>query len=250
MKKAIVIIVIFILIIFGLSYLGKTNQNTTKTDTEAEKIASYFEDRVITLGVKDIGQPIEGFDAELVRLAFPGFITTDFEGVETFEGYYKVNGDRIEYIRSATQPITSAEKTISPSGYATLLKNTSNRLNIVLVSNESIDTLIEKVNIAERISLKVGKTVNALGITITALSVEEDSRCPVDVTCIQAGTVRLKTKLVSGLGEAEQVFSLMEPITTEAEIVTMIAVEPEANSKVQIKDADYIFHFEIQKLVN
>ena len=250
MRKSIIIVIILLLIILGISYLGKDKsepQNPVVQDNGAE-MAKYFEAQIIALGVKDIGQPIEGFDAELVRLAFPGFITTDFEGVETFEGYYKVNGDRIEYIRSIEQPITSAERTISSKGYATLLKNTSARLSISATSKETIDSLIQAVNLAEKISLRIGEKVSALGVTITAIAVEEDSRCPADVTCVQAGTVRLKTVLGSGMGEAGQIFKLMEPTTTEAEAITLVAVEPAPKPQIKIEAKDYIFLFEIQKL--
>ena len=130
-----------------------------------------------------------------------------------------------------------------------MLKNASARLNIPATSKASVDALIQAVNIAEKISLRIGEKVGALGVTITAIAVEEDSRCPAEVSCIQAGTVRLKTVLGSGLGEAGQIFKLMEPITTEAEAITLVAVEPEPTAGVKIKDADYIFHFEIQKIV-
>jgi hypothetical protein len=39
---------------------------------EVDVSAKYFQERLIVLGVEDIGQPIEGFDAELLTAAFPG----------------------------------------------------------------------------------------------------------------------------------------------------------------------------------
>jgi len=247
MKKIIVIIIILFLIIIGISYLTKDTDTTAPVNTGTGGMSTYFEQQIITLGVRDIGQPIEGFDADLVRLAFPGFMVTDFEGVETLEGYYTVNENRVEYIRSAGDPATSAERTISRKGYETLLKNTSTRLNVSVTSKESIDALIEKVNIAEKVSVRIGEKVSALGVTITPVRVEEDSRCPLDVTCIQAGTVKLKTTLGSAMGEAGQIFTLNETVTTEAEAITLVAVEPEADSKSKIRAENYIFHFEIQK---
>lgn len=93
----------------------------------------------------------------------------------------------------------------------------------------------------------IGQSAQALGVVITPILVLEDSRCPVDVQCIQAGTVRLRAQLQSGLGSAEQVFTLGQPITTEAETVTLILVSPAKNSTITIGPSEYVFEFEIRK---
>lgn len=94
---------------------------------------------------------------------------------------------------------------------------------------------------------KIGETASAFSVRLTPHEVIEDSRCPVDVTCIQAGTVRVATTLENGLGTSEQVFVLGQPVTTEAEIVTLVRVEPQAVSTSDIGDGDYIFYFKIKK---
>ncbi len=82
---------------------------------------------------------------------------------------------------------------------------------------------------------------------ISPILVLEDSRCPTDVQCIQAGTVRVRTQLQTGQGSAEQIFALNKPITTEAEIITLIEVTPTKNSKVTISPSDYVFTFKVVK---
>jgi len=52
---------------------------------------------------------------------------------------------------------------------------------------------------------------------------------------------------MSGLGEADQVFTIGEPITTEAEEVALVKVAPVPVSTSTIKDADYRFVFKIQE---
>ncbi len=94
---------------------------------------------------------------------------------------------------------------------------------------------------------RIGQKVSGLGVTITPLAVIEDSRCAIDVVCIQAGTVRVRATLVSGLGTATQVFELNKPVTTEAEIVELIAVAPAPRSSVTIPAGDYRFIFKITK---
>lgn len=97
------------------------------------------------------------------------------------------------------------------------------------------------------ITLALGQTGTAGALTLEPLSVVEDSRCPEDVQCIQAGRIRVRVSLAAGMGKADQVFTIGEPITTEAETVTLTAVTPAKNSKVQIADSDYRFTFKILK---
>lgn len=114
--------------------------------TLENNVSSYFMDRMITLGVEDVGQPIEGFDNNLLTMAFPGLVPADFDGVETVEGYYEVNGDEVVFIRNRTQPITSAERMISEQGYETLLENVSTRLNLSVTNEAEVDELIEEID--------------------------------------------------------------------------------------------------------
>ena len=92
---------------------------------------------------------------------------------------------------------------------------------------------------------RLGQTVTALDVAITPLEVLEDSRCPSDVVCIQAGTVRIRARLASGLGEGTQEFKLGQPITTEAEEVTLVEVTPYPRASAPTKPADYLFRFEV-----
>ncbi len=93
----------------------------------------------------------------------------------------------------------------------------------------------------------INETVNALDVSITPLQVLEDSRCAVDVQCVWAGTVRVRVRLVSGLGTSEMVFSPDTPVTTEAESILLTEVSPAPHSKQKIAPADYRFTFEVSK---
>lgn len=97
------------------------------------------------------------------------------------------------------------------------------------------------------VEVRLGETASKLGVSITPHIVLEDSRCPLDVTCIQAGTVRIHAELASALGTGWQTFELGVPITTEAEEVTMVSVSPTPHSERTIEDAEYVFRFEIRK---
>jgi hypothetical protein len=94
---------------------------------------------------------------------------------------------------------------------------------------------------------KIDQSVSGLDVKITPLQVLEDSRCPHDVQCIQAGTVRVRVQLTSGLGTSMQTFTLNQPITTEAETITLVSVDPQKESTVTITPKDYRFVFKIAK---
>lgn len=93
----------------------------------------------------------------------------------------------------------------------------------------------------------LNKTKTIGGITITPIKVLEDSRCPVNVQCIQAGTVRLQTTLKSGMGEGTQIFTLNQPITTEVHTIELISVMPVAHTDTNINSRKYVFTFKISK---
>jgi hypothetical protein len=97
------------------------------------------------------------------------------------------------------------------------------------------------------ISLALNQSGTVGDVTITPLSLEEDSRCPSDVQCIQAGTVRVKVQIVSGLGTATQILKLRESMTTEAESITFSAAAPGKVSTVTIGKNDYRFTFTVAK---
>ncbi|WP_147395402.1 hypothetical protein [Altericroceibacterium spongiae] len=57
---------------------------------------------------------------------------------------------------------------------------------------------------------RIGETVYVDGPQVTPLEVLEDSRCPKDVQCIQAGQVRLKVRIDLGSGSEFREFAWPE----------------------------------------
>jgi hypothetical protein len=199
--------------------------------------------------VEDIGQPIEGFDADLLMTAFAGIKKVDFEGVESLEGAYSVQKDgELVFARKVEQPISSAEKTISNEGYDRLFRNITTRLDFLPKDIGEVDILISRINTSERLAVKMKEEKSALNVKIVPLELLEDSRCPANANCIQAGTVRVKTLLASGANESEQIFILGETVSTETEEITLNFVEPIAETSSSPDERDYIFHFQIKKL--
>lgn len=93
----------------------------------------------------------------------------------------------------------------------------------------------------------IGQEASGLGVSILPTKVLEDSRCPIDVTCIQAGTVRVQARLSNGTSHVVQEFKLGQPVTTETEIITLIRVTPLAKAGVKIQNGEYSFQFKVTK---
>ena len=95
----------------------------------------------------------------------------------------------------------------------------------------------------EATSAALNERIFTHGIHITPLSVVGDSRCPVDVNCIQAGTVRLSVKLESGTSTQTQVLTIGSKVGFGGKSVALSAVTPAAHTKTPIVPTDYRFEF-------
>ena len=103
----------------------------------------------------------------------------------------------------------------------------------------------------ETAQVKLNETKNIMGARITPAEVVEDSRCPQDVQCIQAGTVRVNATVIAR-GDADDkaqpvTFALGVPMTVGVDQVTLVAVEPAKKASTQIASGDYIFTFTVTK---
>ena len=135
MKVAVAGIVLILAAIAGLFYL----------DSSPSDYTALFSEELQRVGVERVGHPIEGFNAFIYLEAFPGFEESDFDGVQTLEGMYKIEDGEFKYVRTADNPVTSAEETISEAGYKTLLQNFSMRVGVEVVAEEDIAALLVKL---------------------------------------------------------------------------------------------------------
>jgi hypothetical protein len=90
----------------------------------------------------------------------------------------------------------------------------------------------------------VGESTKGLLVDITPLEVLEDSRCPLDVECIQAGTVRV----LAQVGSDTLTYTLTEgkPLVVQNSIVTLQAVSPSPRAGVAIPIGEYRFSFKTE----
>jgi hypothetical protein len=95
------------------------------------------------------------------------------------------------------------------------------------------------------VTLSMGGFAKFKDISIRPTALVEDSRCPADVQCIQAGTVRIKIEIVSGMGTSTSILTLGKEFTTEAERITLTAVTPQKRSQTQIATGEYQLTFKV-----
>lgn len=105
----------------------------------------------------------------------------------------------------------------------------------------AVSTTVEQESVVAALNQRILKS----GVHITPLSVVEDSRCPVDVQCIQAGTVRIKAQLENGTSTQVVTMETGSPISFGNKHVTLMRVTPSKSSKTTIAPADYIFTFSV-----
>lgn len=97
------------------------------------------------------------------------------------------------------------------------------------------------------VTMRLGEQVTFKDLTVRVISLEEDSRCPTGVQCIQAGTVRVKIEVVSAMGTSTPILALGKSITTEAEIIMLTATTPHPARDVSITPSEYQFAFTVTK---
>lgn len=109
------------------------------------------------------------------------------------------------------------------------------------------DSAIISPTAKAQVEVKLGVAVSPFGESVKPIELIEDSRCPEDVTCIQAGTVRVRVELASAMGTSTHVFALGEAVTTESQTITLIEVFPKKNTTKELSDDDYTFIFKVEK---
>lgn len=93
-------------------------------------------------------------------------------------------------------------------------------------------------------TVALGETFRAGRKTVTPVAIVEESRCPSDVQCIQAGTVRLSVK-ISGQA-APVIIGLQSPAAVGGRWLHLVAVSPYPRQAAPIAPRDYRFTFRVE----
>ncbi len=127
--------------------------NATGNMTEIpESVQAYFVTRIWEKGVENNGgaMPVEGFDPNLYKGAFPGLKDSDFSDTEAIGGIWKLQNGALSFVRDSSGEITSADGTLTEEGVKTLLKNIVKRLGIQVKTNQDADNLLNLLSREEK----------------------------------------------------------------------------------------------------
>jgi hypothetical protein len=101
-------------------------------------------------------------------------------------------------------------------------------------------------NVGSSAQATLNHSVTISGVVLTPVEVVEDSRCPTDVQCIQAGTVRVRTRLGEDPNSPLYTFTLNTPQLIEGRTITLVEVAPAKVSTKTISSSDYRFGFTVK----
>lgn len=144
MNRIIGIVILIILIAGGWYIFSNRPMNEPLPQTEEQEVSplvAYFAQEM-TKPVSPEGPiPVEGYDAGLLLGRYEALVEDDFDGVASLQGIYNMeNGELVFTLEEEMEH--SAARTISAAGYETLLDNLTERLELTIDSEESIDALI------------------------------------------------------------------------------------------------------------
>ncbi len=91
----------------------------------------------------------------------------------------------------------------------------------------------------------IGHRSQLVGRTMTPLEIIEDSRCPANVRCIQAGTVRIKLRLQERRVSSEAIIGLDQPVRLQTAWLHLVGVYPARVVPDVLSQSDYRFTFAI-----
>ncbi|OGI64121.1 hypothetical protein A2914_00230 [Candidatus Nomurabacteria bacterium RIFCSPLOWO2_01_FULL_41_21] len=143
-------------------------------------------------------------------------------------------------------------KVVSPTDDGTYVEDTesTNSNTSGTGTNTSIgstSTSTTSTTITETtLSAKIGQTISLSGVTGTVKELVEDSRCPIDVECIQAGTVKVKVNFVYGALNQNVTLTLDQELAMYGRSITLVDVKPDKVSGTTIASSDYVFTFLIK----
>jgi hypothetical protein len=92
---------------------------------------------------------------------------------------------------------------------------------------------------ASAFATRLGETANLGSSTVTAVSVLEDSRCPADVMCIQAGTAKILVRVQRGRTGTDRIVGLGRPADVGGAWLHLGAVCPYPLASRPVAREDY-----------
>jgi hypothetical protein len=91
-----------------------------------------------------------------------------------------------------------------------------------------------------------GEVASVNGLKVRPLQVVEDSRCPINVQCVWAGRVVVRSEIIGGSWRQTRDLELGKPQQIADGALTLVAVSPDKSAPGQIDASAYRFTFDFQ----
>lgn len=92
----------------------------------------------------------------------------------------------------------------------------------------------------------LGQSTRVGSRTVTPVAILEDSRCPANANCVQAGTVRLQLSVGQGSGTQAGEIGLGRPLAIEGEWLHLVGICPHPIAPNPVPPASYRFRFALK----
>ena len=92
----------------------------------------------------------------------------------------------------------------------------------------------------------LGETAYVNGPSVRPDRVIEDSRCPIDVQCVQAGRVRIAATIIGADRKDQVELTLGKPLPVADGMLTLLSAAPQQRSGQQIAPGTYRFTFDFK----
>lgn len=118
-------------------------ENDPREALEAE-LENYFVERIWEVATDNLDAiPIEGFTPGLYLGAFPALEEYDFDGTQAYGGVWEYEDGELVFMRDYSEPITSAEGTLTQEGVKQLYRNLKIRMDFQIVTKADVDSFLE-----------------------------------------------------------------------------------------------------------
>jgi hypothetical protein len=233
-RKSIIALAVIIIVLALLGYAASTFITTNNISTEAELDTFTVEKPNLVL----IGNGLSRVEVWAVPTG-TGITDTDHQKLgEATRTNIGTTTDERWVFQIPQNPMLVTEiyaKGFNANGDAV------GKLSLDATGATSLHELLWGMEAAVESTVKIGETMTAGELTLKAIRVTEDSRCPADVQCIQAGRVRLEAQASSPQGTNTIVLGSDASLTYGKYIISLVGVAPMTKSSQQIKASDYIF---------
>ncbi len=132
---------------------------------------------------------------------------------------------------------------------APILETPSNDQNVQTPPNSDVEEMSTVVLPYGETTLKVGETATFKALAVKVVKITSESRCPSDVTCIQAGTVAIDIEGITPQGAVKSNLEIGEKVNVSDVQIIFTGVEPPLVSGTQIPTGAYEFTFEVTERI-